>query len=70
VRFSYYYNRIKSAEQKKTVLTVRWGKEKMDVEKVMCYVPHETHNRKIRPYCVVIGEANIIIIDKNVARIW
>ena len=70
MKFSYYYNRVKSAEQKRTVLTVRWGKEKADVGKVICNTASETHNRKIRPYCVVRGDANIVLIENNTAKIY
>lgn len=69
MKFSYYYNRVKSAEQKRTVLTVRFKNRRENVNKVVCEVPSETVNRKIRPYCVVAGNANKISIINEVATI-
>jgi hypothetical protein len=67
--FYYYYNRVESSKQKKTVLTLKFGSEKWNVNKVVCHCPSETHNRKIRPYCVVRGLAIKVYIQKGVATI-
>jgi hypothetical protein len=69
MKFYYYYNRVESASQRTTVLTLKFQKEKWNVGKIICIVPSETINRKIRPYCVVGGNADKIKICKNIAVI-
>lgn len=65
MKFHYYYNRIESAKLKKTVLTIKFKKLTKHVDKIICQVPSETTNHKIRPYCVVAGDASKIIIAEG-----
>ena len=54
-RFWYHYNKAKSREYKRPIMTVHYKEKCIHTDKITCDVPTETHRRSKQPYMVVRG---------------
>lgn len=64
-RFFYHYNKPKSKQMGKPILSVHQSGVCHFVESVTCYTPTETRNNKRQPRCVVQGYGVVSIKGKK-----
>ena len=69
MRFWFHYNKPKSRELGRNVLTVHFNNACHFVTGLRCNVPISTRDRKAQPRCVMAGEATNITVTDGVAVI-
>tara|TARA_Y100000310_G_C20687095_1_gene819741 strand:- start:1234 stop:1527 length:294 start_codon:yes stop_codon:yes gene_type:complete len=61
-RFYYHYNKIVSKKEGRSFLTLHYNNKCLLVNKIICNVSTETHNRKQQPHCIVRGWSRSVSI--------